>query len=110
MNKNFSLQTLKILYNNNNPDMISNDTEIDYNFCSLYYETNNVDIIKKLATNNVKNITDLNMRIGNSFNLSSYSKFVTHIKNDILLKKHYLESLQKKNEHDQILHIIFTMR
>ena len=110
MSKNFSLQALKMLYSNsnnsNNIETITNDTQIDYNFCKIYYETSNIETIKKLSINNVKNINDLNIQIGSNFNLSSYSKFVTNIKNDILLKKHYLESLQKKSEHDQILHII----
>lgn len=108
MSKNFTLQALKMLYSNNsnNIDTIINDTEIDYNFCKIYYETNDVETIKKLSNNNVKNMNDLNTQIGQNFNLASYSKFITHIKNDILLKKHYLESLQKKINHEQILHII----
>jgi hypothetical protein len=108
MSKNFSIQALKMLYSNsnNNIETITNDIEIDFNFCKTYYETTNVELIKKLSINNVKNMNDLNMKIGINFNLSSYSKFFTNIKNEILLKKHYLESLQKKSEHDQILHII----
>jgi hypothetical protein len=80
--------------------------EIDYNFCYKYYDTQNIDTINKLALNGIKNITTLNSRFDSNFNWKSYSKFCPHLTDEILVKKHYIESLNQKNMNEQILNII----
>jgi hypothetical protein len=135
MNKGFNIQTLKMLSNQYNQNTTiynyQNDQEnqnmtqimtqnidkqeyfndIDYNFCQVYYETNDKSLINRLVTlNGIKSMKLLDAKLPNNFNWKAYGKYCQGIENEILVKKHYLESYYRKLEADQILNIIIVKK
>ena len=127
MNKSFNIQTLKMLSNQNNSNnikVINTENEkknvkpeyetiqdIDYNFCQIYYETNDKILINRLVSlNGIKTMKILDIKLPNDFNWKVYSKYCQGITNEILIKKHYLESYNRKLEADQLLNIIIIKK
>lgn len=127
MNKSFNIQTLKMLSNqhnsnnkkvniheneiNNVKSEHENIQEIDYNFCQIYYETNDKTLINRLVSlNGIKSMKLLDIKLPNNFNWKVYSKYCQGITNEILIKKHYLESYNRKLEAEQLLNIIIIKK
>ena len=85
--------------------------DIDYNFCQIYYETNDNTLINRLVSlNGIKSMKLLDAKLPNDFNWKAYSKYCQGLNNEILIKKHYLESYYRKLEADQILNIIIIKK
>jgi hypothetical protein len=127
MNKSFNIQTLKMLSNNHNSNNIKvhnsenernnikpeyeNIQDIDYNFCKIYYETNDNMLINRLVSlNGIKTMKMLDIKLPNDFNWKVYSRYCQGITNEILIKKHYLESYNRKLEAEQLLNIIIIKK
>jgi hypothetical protein len=131
MNKGLNIQTLKMLSNqysqntivhnyqneNNVKDIHQNSNQdknipdTDYNFCKIYYETNDHTLINRLVSlNGIKTMRMLDMKLPQEFNWKAYSKYCQGINSEILIKKHYLESYNRKLDAEQLLNIIIIKR
>lgn len=125
MNRGISINTLKMISSKNTIDAIkkietsqqditsninnniAQVNDIDYNFCKVYYDTQNMDLINKLSQSGIKNMINLNSKIDPYFNWKNYSKFCPQFSdNEILVKKHYLEKINEKLFVEQLLNII----
>ena len=94
-----------IIESNNKLQYLS---DIDYNFCSIYYETKSNDLINKfIEQTGIKNMINLNNKLDQNFNWKNYAKFCPQLNNnEILVKKHFLEKLNEKSCNKQLLNII----
>jgi hypothetical protein len=129
MNKGISLNTLKMLSSknmiesirnvdqtenintqiittlNDNKNIITND--IDYNFCSIYYNNSNNEYINEVSKNDIKNMSQLNNKLPVNFNWKLYSKYCAqHSDNEILVKKNFVEKITEKTHVEQLLNVI----
>ena len=100
---NQNIQNIQNIHNT-----LKNSIDIDYNFCAIYYETQNNDLINKLVEQSgIKNMINLNSKFDQSFNWKNYSKFCPELNNnEILVKKNFLEKLNQKMCNAQLLNII----
>lgn len=106
-----TIETIKRIETTHIDDNINNNVsqinDIDYNFCNVYYETQNNELINRLSQNGIKNMINLNSKIDTYFNWNKYSKFCPQFgNNEILVKKNYLEKINEKLYIEQLLNII----